>query len=87
MPLIDDDPPITRPRGWPSTRPPRCGSGSEVKAQLYRVPQTTRDIPAGIRSQIDRSGGPASSSRTRTAGSSLSLAARTQPADPAPTIT
>ena len=33
------------------------------------------------------SGGPASRSRTCTSGSSLSLLASTQPAEPAPTIT
>src|SRR6056297_1095088 len=33
MPLIEEDPPITRPRGTTSRRPPRWGSGSVLRPQ------------------------------------------------------
>ena len=42
---------------------------------------------AGIRISFERGFGPASSSSTLLAGSALSLFARMQPAEPAPTIT
>ena len=48
MPLIDDDPPSTFPRGVASTRPPRCGSGSLAKPQSYRLMLSGIDSADGI---------------------------------------
>ena len=72
------------PRGMYSERPSACGSGSVAKSKsscLWNESEKRRGI---LMFGCGRA--PASSSRTRTSGSSRSRAASTQPADPAPTI-
>ena len=86
MAFSDELPPRVFPRGQKRGRPSRCSWGTVSYAQSYRVLNSLLNA-AGIRISSFRSGGPASSSSTRQAGSSVRRAASTQPADPAPTIT
>ncbi len=51
MPLIDEEPPITRPRGTPSTRPFRCGSGSLRYPQVIAGSRNARSRPSGSSDQ------------------------------------
>jgi hypothetical protein len=67
-------------------RPPRASCGT-VSWSQSNFDLNSFEKAAGIRISFDRAFGPASSSRTRVRGSVLSLLARMQPADPAPTIT
>ena len=69
-----------------SSRPSTWGSGSVAKSQSSLVWNCSGKA-AGILIFSDRSRPPASTSRTRTVGSSESLLASTQPAEPAPAIT
>ena len=85
MPLIDDEPPITRPRGHDTRRPSMCGSGSVSYAQLYVWLCSGYANADGMWISTLRSGGPASTTSTLTSGCSVSRLASTQPADPAPT--
>ncbi len=62
-------------------------SASISKFQLKVLWLSSFVKPAGMSIHIDLSVGPASSSRTLTLGSSVSRFARTQPAEPPPTIT
>jgi len=68
-----------------SERPSTCGSGSVAKSQSSLVWNCCGNA-AGILIFSERSEPPASNSNTRTDGSSESLLASTQPAEPAPTI-
>ena len=85
MPLIDDDPPSTFPRGQSMRRPSRWGSGSDSNPQLKAGMFIGIDSAVGMRIRRFMSEPPASSSATLTAGSSDRRAASTQPAEPAPT--
>ena len=85
MPLMEPDPPSTRPRGQWTLRPPNPASGSVAKRQSYLPLWNSRAYPAGMWIQGSPSPGPASSSVTRTEGSSDSRAATMHPADPPPT--
>ena len=86
MPLTDDEPPMTRPRGHDMRRPSIPGSGSVSYAQLYLVPASGYANAEGMWMKRLRSGGPASSSRTLTSGCSVRRLASTHPAEPAPTM-
>src|SRR5262245_13099043 len=61
-----------------------AGSGSLWKAQSWRVLKSLENA-AGTRDASGSFAVPASSRRTRALGSSVSRAANTQPAEPAPT--
>ena len=90
MPLIDDEPPSTRPRGQYSLRSFRCFCGTVQKPQSYGLGLSggmMLPMPAGMLISIELSRPPASSSSTRVRGSADSRLASTQPALPAPTIT
>jgi hypothetical protein len=87
MPLIELDPPSSRPRGRNSRRPFSVGSGSVVIRQVSSGLSIAFIMPSGIRIRNLFAPPPASSSSTRVCGSSVSRAASTQPAEPAPTIT
>jgi hypothetical protein len=88
MPLIELDPPQPRPRGQNILRLSQLACGSVQKPQFcgFFVGMSL-PAPAGIRTSRLESFGPASSSATFAAPSSLRRAASTQPALPAPTIT
>jgi hypothetical protein len=86
MPLIDELPPRVRPWGQNTLRRPARGCGMVATSQAYG-PRQSMGVPAGIWISGASSGGPASSSMTRVAGSSLSRAASTHPALPAPAMT
>jgi hypothetical protein len=87
MPLIELDPPSSRPRGRNRRRPFSVGSGSVIIRHVSSGLSIAFIIPSGMRIRNLSAPPPASSSSTRTDGSSVSRAANTQPADPAPTIT
>jgi hypothetical protein len=78
MPLIEELPPRVRPRGQATRRLPACGWATVASSQAYG-PCHSRGVAAGMGISAASSGGPASSTRTRVAGSSLSLAASTEP--------
>jgi hypothetical protein len=84
MPLIDELPPSVRPLGQGMTRSAACRCRrvtlSQVSGPLHNV-----GAAAGMAISGTSSGGPASSTRTLVEGSSLSRAATTLPALPAPT--
>ena len=86
MPLIEEVPPSTRPRGQWMARLPDDASGSLAYIQLTRASCSRLRTPAGMWMNGWRSGGPASSSAT-VAPPSLRRSASTQPAEPAPTMT
>jgi hypothetical protein len=86
MPLIDELPPRVRPWGQNTLRSAAFRCGVVASSQAYG-PCQSMGVPAGIRIWAASSGGPASTSRTRVAGSSVNRAASTQPALPAPTMT
>ncbi len=86
MALIDDDPPITLPRAHSMLRPSSVGSGSVKYIQSWRRSAKILPQPSGILIHGSVSQPPASSRSTLTSGSSVSRAASTQPADPAPTM-
>ena len=85
MPLIDEEPPSTRPRGQSMRRPSRCVSGSDSNPQLNADRFIGIDSAVGMRTKRFRSEPPASRRATVTSGSSDNRAARMQPAEPAPT--
>ena len=87
MPLIDDEPPSTLPRGQCIRRPPRCGSGSVSYCQLYLAMFIGIDSALGIWISTDRSEPPNSSTSDAVRRPRVSRSASTQPADPAPTMT
>src|SRR3954452_7495207 len=87
MPLIEDEPPSTLPRGQKIFLPPAPLSGSVSKHQLIDGSAKVLPKPRGMWIQRLVSWPPASSSTTRTLGSSVSRAASAQPAEPAPTTT
>ena len=68
-----------------AARRPACGT--VLKAQLCRRLGTSTAMPSGMRISGLESRAPASIRQTDTDGSSESRAARTQPAEPAPTMT
>ncbi len=86
MPLIDELPPRVRPWGQNTLRPAASGCGVVASSQA-NGPCHSVGVAPGIRISSASSGGPASSSRIRVPGSSVSRPASTQPALPAPTIT
>ncbi len=86
MPLIEDEPPSTRPRGQSRRRPSSPGSGAVSNPQLKRGMFIGIDSAVGMRMKMLRSLPPASSSRTVVSGSSVRRFASTQPAEPAPTM-
>ncbi|GAA2845055.1 hypothetical protein GCM10020220_037990 [Nonomuraea rubra] len=86
MPLIEDPPPSVRPPDRKMLRCPACGWGT-VTSSRASGPRHNAGAAAGMRISGAWSGGPASSTSTLLPGSSLSRAARTQPALPAPTMT
>jgi hypothetical protein len=86
MPLMEELPPSVHPCGHGTTRSPACRCGIVASAHAYGGFHSV-GAAAGTGISAASSGGPASSSRTRLAGSSLSRAASTQPALPAPTMT
>src|SRR5262245_1125573 len=83
---MDELPPITLPRGQYSSRSVRCFCAVVVKFQSYGVLNSLLNA-AGMWISCLRSGPPASTRATRQSGSAESRFARTQPAEPAPTIT
>ena len=86
MAFIDEDPPSMRPRGLEISRPAARSCGTVWKSQS-EVLWNSRFSAAGMWISSASSGGPASSSRTRVEGFSVSRSARTHPALPAPTMT
>ena len=86
MPLIELEPPMTRPRGHSMRRSPVPFSGSVVKFQLTSGLRISERMPAGIWIIGCQSLGPASS-RITDAPVSDRRDATTQPAEPAPTTT
>jgi hypothetical protein len=83
-------------RARPAEQPPArqeqaapfsVGSGSVIIRQVSSGLSIAFIMPSGILTRKWSAPPPASSSSTRVFGSSVSRAARTQPADPAPTIT
>ncbi len=87
MPLMLLDPPRVRPCVVAMARPAVSAVGSVRNCQVQDGSNSVLVNPAGICIQGLRSGGPASSTHTVTAGSSVSRWASTDPAAPAPTIT
>src|SRR4051794_5107285 len=87
MPLMDDDPPSTLPRGQKMLRPPAPASGSVSKHQFTRLSAKVLPNPRGMWIHIFLSSPPAFSSTTLVDGSSDRRADMTQPAEPAPTTT
>ena len=85
MPLIDPEPPITRPRGSGTRRPSRCCCGTVVKPQPNFGLMIAQPTAAGIVTNGWRSEPPASMRQTRFAELSDKRLAMTQPAVPAPT--
>ena len=90
--LIIEVPPTSLPRGRRSARPPRrpARSRSSNPHSYSGRPGTSQLVSpltanSGIWAASSGKSGPASSSSTRRAESSLSRAAATPPADPAPT--
>ena len=86
MPLIELEPPSVLPRGIGIERPFTLASGSLEKVQLKRGLLSSLVKPAGMLIHMESSGGPASSRSTLMPGFSVSRLARTQPAEPAPTM-
>ena len=84
MPLMDDDPPSSLPRGMGTRRLPVASSGSEEYSQFAAGFSIRRAKPTGTRDHgwLSR---PASSTSTLYLGSALRRLATTDPADPAPT--
>src|ERR1700753_2941909 len=78
-----DPPPRTLPIDIGSARLLICGLGSLENAQSRSLPRFVGHR-AGIMTDGDASGGPASSRSTDTSGFSASLRATTEPDDPAP---
>src|SRR6185436_2962142 len=87
MPLIEPDPPTTRPRGSGMRRELRFACGAVMKRQFSCGRAMAAPTVAGIPMNGWRSSPPASSKQTEFAGFSDRRAARTQPAVPAPTTT
>src|SRR5579859_4630378 len=85
MPLIDEEPPSTLPRGQNTLRPLAPASGSVSKHQLTDGSAKVLPKPSGMWIQRLVSSPPASSKITRVPGSSERRAAIVQPAEPAPT--
>ena len=86
MALMEDEPPMIRPRAHSSPRPPVAASGSAKYIQSCLRLASSRGQPSGILIHGSRSQPPASSNRTRVAASSVSRLASVQPAEPAPTM-
>jgi len=86
IPLIEPEPPSTRPRGHWKLRPSALGEASVGKESVTAGLFSRYMTPAGIWIHMLRSAGPASSRVTR-APPSASRAATTQPAVPPPTTT
>ena len=84
MPLIDDEPPKSLPRGMGMRRWPVPSSGSDEYSQLAAGFSISLAKPTGIRDHGWLSL-PASSTNTLCLPSALSRFASTDPADPAPT--
>ena len=88
MPLISDEPPTPRPRHriFGSCAADRFASsvGQRHSSSLITGSGLGKFMCAGASAQVRSR--PASSSRTRWSRSSDSLAARTHPAEPAPTM-
>ena len=80
------EPPKTFPRGHTMVlfAVSRCGSTENCQENLLSL--IVRKYPTGRRSQKPWDGPPASNNRTRQAGSALNRLAKTQPAEPAPTM-
>ena len=87
MPLTEEDPPSVRPWVVAMARPPVRSVGAVLNCQVTDGSTSVLMKPAGMWIQGFRSGGPASSTQTVTPGSSVSRAARMDPAAPAPTMT
>jgi hypothetical protein len=85
MPLIEPEPPMTRPRGNGMRRWSSAACGSVMNRQLSERCAMAAPTSAGTWMKGWRSQPPASMRHTRIAGSSESRAASTQPAVPAPT--
>src|SRR5882672_440815 len=84
---MEPDPPTTLPRGQIMLRPPSPGSGSVSYPQLTLGLGTSLPKPLGIWIQGLRSRPPASITHSEMLGFSVSRAASTHPADPAPATT
>ena len=87
MPFMALDPPSVRPTVVAIARLPVCSVGSVLNGHVMAGSNSVRVKPAGMRIHGLVSGGPASSRQTVVPGSSVSRAASTQPAAPAPTMT
>ena len=88
MPLMELDPPSTRPRTHTSSNDVPSGSRrSKGNFHVRFGPDINRAIPLGMLISGLPSPIPASRSNTRVRGSADSRLAKTQPADPAPTTT
>jgi hypothetical protein len=85
-PLIELEPPSTRPRGILMLRPFMRASGSVSNIQLTWRSNITLPKPIGMWIQRLLSRPPDSSSSTRLRPDSVSRLASTHPADPAPTM-
>jgi len=85
MPLMEDDPPSNLPLGQDRRRPPRWGSGSDSKPQLYLFMFMGMESAVGMRMSGLASEPPYSNSNNFVSGSSVKRLASTHPADPAPT--
>ena len=85
MPLMELDPPSTRPWSQVSSRFSISGTGSALNPQLNLGWFAAAKPKPGSRSSGLRLDPPASSSTTETSGSSDSRAATTEPAAPDPT--
>jgi hypothetical protein len=84
--FIELEPPTILPRGRYARRPPSPGSDSLSKSQSQRVLNKLAKA-AGTWISVAVSHGPASTSATDTLESSDKRAAKTHPAEPAPTTT
>ena len=85
--LMADEPPTTLPLVMASTRPLRWGCGTVVKFQSRRVPSVLPLRPGTLTPRSSGAAGPASTTRTRAAGSPrLRRAASALPAVPPPTM-
>src|SRR6185295_15062636 len=87
MPLIEPDPPTTRPRGSGMRRLSSLGCGAVMNRQFRCGRAMAAPTVAGIWMNGWRASPPASSKHTELRASSDRRAARTHPAVPAPTTT
>ena len=86
MPLIELDPPSVLPLGISITLPSVPQLGSALNNQFTFGFISVLINPAGICIKGFQSGGPASNKHTEFFPSALSLLAKTQPEEPAPTM-